>query len=281
MIISKSFHVASVRSLSFPLTEMLHGSPDRCPFSLHLVCGPNIIWFQGSLCSPPGGHWHCGLEGRPSCFAILEGEILVGSAGQLEHPEPLCPWSNQAGCRVGEYLSACTREVLASSWWSCCLPDAGHEWAQQVQLWPAWLSLGVPLPKAQLILVAHLSKSISSMEVQKPLTPPFSSLPIPWGMGREALLSAFINFLLDSFLPALISSLISFTFPPLHPTTTACTSAADLCICAAGGPDLCTSFPLLNSHLMINLPLPQSLLDCAQLATQAYSSCSQQASLLQ
>lgn len=93
---------------------------------------------------------------------------------------------------------------------------------------------------------------------------------IPWEMGREALLSAFINFLIDSFLPALISSLISFTFPPLHPTTIACISAADLCICAAGGPDLCTSFPLLKSRLMINLPLPQSLLGCAQLATQAY-----------
>ena len=114
-------------------------------------------------------------------------------------------------------------------------------------------------------------KSISSTEVQKPFTPPLFSRPIPH-LKLSFLPSCF---LMDSFLPASISSLSSFTFPPLHPPTTACTSAAHLCICAAGGPDPCTSFPLLKSCLMINLPLPQSLLGYAYLVTQAYSSCSQ------
>ena len=81
-----------------------------------------------------------------------------------------------------------------------------------------------------------------------------------------------------SWIPSCLHQFPHWVPLPSHcstPPTTACTSAAHLCICAARGPDPCTSFPLLKSCLMINLPLPQSLFGCAYLATQAYSSCSQ------
>lgn len=116
------------------------------------------------------------MEGRLSCFPILEGKMLVGPAGQLEILKPSasetildatgCILPNRHKRRAGEVpgraASFQVHGIQGPSRCSCGLPGFPQ---------------GCPHPRHR-CSVANLSKSISSTHGQKPLTPPLFYLPL-------------------------------------------------------------------------------------------------------
>lgn len=94
-----------------------------------------------------------------------------------------------------------------------------------MQLWPAWLSSGMPQPKALLLRCQFIQVILFNTGSKTPHTS--TILPIPFPMFYTVHLKL-------SFVPELISWLISFTATPTPiAIATASTSATGMCVCAS------------------------------------------------